>query len=148
MSLWHGLQDVCRSNRRSRAPARRPQGFTLLEILVALIVMALAGGALIESFSLGLRGVEAAARHQTALAYAQSYLERIGNDLPLREGTFFGELDSGIEWQASIHAHPLPEGRSRNRLRMRAYMVEVVVSGDRAGSVKLETLRLTSERTR
>lgn len=147
MLLSPGLRGACGSKTSTCAAARSSRGFTLLEVLVALIVLSLAGGALIQSFSFGLRGVDVATRYQTALAYARSFLERIGNDLPLREGELFGQLENGLQWQASIRAYALPAERSRNQTRVRAYMVEVVVSGDEAGYVTLKTLRVASEQT-
>ncbi|HSA80704.1 MAG TPA: type II secretion system protein [Geminicoccaceae bacterium] len=145
--MWSslGLPGGCGLKTRPRAAARSSRGFTLLEMLVALIVLTFLGGALLQSFSLGLRSVEVTGQHETVLAYARSYLDRIGNDLPLREGELAGDLENGLQWRASIQAYALPAAQPRNQPTVRAYMVEVAVSGDETGPVLLKTLRLASE---
>jgi general secretion pathway protein I len=147
--MWSllGLPGAFGLKTRPDAAKRSSRGFTLIEILVAMVILAIAGGALIQSFSLGLRGVEVAEQHETALAYARSYLDRIGNDLPLREGELLGDLGGGLQWRASIHAYPLPAKRSRTQPTVRAYIVEVAVSRDQTDVVSLKTLRLALDDT-
>jgi general secretion pathway protein I len=142
--MWSllGLPGAFGLKTRPDTATRLSRGFTLLEILVAMVILAIAGGALIQSFSLGLRGVVVADQHETALAYARSYLDRIGNDLPLREGELLGDLEDGLQWRASIQAHPLPAKQSRAQPTVRAYMIEVAVSRNQTDVVSLKTLRL------
>jgi hypothetical protein len=110
------------------------------------MVLAVLGGALVQSFSLGLRGTKAAERHQTALAYAQSYLDRLDQDLPLEEGELFGRLEGGLEWRVSISPYLLTAEARPNRQQVSAYVVEIAVDWGEGGPVALKTLRLAPNR--
>lgn len=142
-----GLPDAYRWRNRRRRGARAPRGFTLLELLVALMILAVLGGALVQSFSLGLRGARAVERHQIALALAQSYLDRLGRDLPLEEGELSGSLEGGFEWRASVLPYPVSAKAGPNRQQVDAYAVEVAVHWDESSAVALKTLRLAPART-
>jgi prepilin-type N-terminal cleavage/methylation domain-containing protein len=65
----------------------REAGFTLAEVLVALAVLALSWGLLLQQMGHGLRRTDVAGRAGEATALAQSLLARVGADLPLRLGT-------------------------------------------------------------
>lgn len=83
----------------------RDDGFTLIEALVALVLMALAAGAFYQGIELGARGARIAARDAAALKIAQSRLEEavaIGQRDDVR---WSGETDDGIAWKTSFNAH-------------------------------------------
>jgi len=62
---------------------KRQRGFTLIEIIVALAILAVALGALFQAFSTGLRATTVTDRQAAAVMLAQSLLDRIGQDIPL-----------------------------------------------------------------
>ena len=53
---------------------RRNRGFTLLEVLIALVIMALAMTALVQSFSTGLDGINRGEARVIAILHARSKL--------------------------------------------------------------------------
>ena len=86
-------------------PAARDAGFTLLEVLVAFVIAALALGVLFEGAVEGIRSTRIADRTQEALSRAQSHLATIGHGTPLRAQTQEGEDGHGYHWR--LHIAPL-----------------------------------------
>ena len=78
------------------------RGFSLLEVLVAFVILALVLGTLMEIFSGGLRNVGLAGEYQRAVLLGQSKLAAVGIELPLTEGESQGEFDPTYRWQISI----------------------------------------------
>lgn len=78
------------------------RGFTLLELMVAFVIAALALGALFQGAGGGLHSVAVANRYQEALARARSRLATIGHGLPLAPRHDSGEDGSGFRWNVDI----------------------------------------------
>lgn len=78
------------------------RGFTLLEILVAFVIMALALGVIMQVFSGALRNIGVAEQRDHAVELAQSTLVRLGADIPLAEGEQSGEDGDGYRWHMLI----------------------------------------------
>ncbi len=68
----------------------RADGFTLLEVIVALAIAALALIVLFRAGSDGLFAVDTATRAEEAVERAQSHLAAIGHDVALLQGEFCG----------------------------------------------------------
>lgn len=94
---------------RLRAPvSRRSKGFTLLEVLAAIALLAIA-------FAVGLGALGKAAQNAgrsaalaTATERAQSLLAEQGLTAPLRNQTLSGRFDDGMRWTLEVHALPRP----------------------------------------
>jgi general secretion pathway protein I len=128
-----------RRERAGRARQRPGQaGFTLLEVLVATVILAVAVTALLELAGRGLRLLHAAGEHQEALHLA---------DRLLRDSEETGEgVTSGSEgpyaWERRLAAVPVPEDLTppgQPAPRLLALTVTVRWSPGRA--VELATLR-------
>lgn len=87
----------------------RNRGFSLLEVLVAFVILALVLGTLMQIFAGGLRNIGLASEYQQAVLLGQSKLAAVGIELPLREGEFSGEFDPKFN----------PESNSTYRWKMR-----------------------------
>ncbi len=148
MSRWTGSQDGSRS--ANRGPRRGvAAGFTLLEVIVALAILAVALAALMQSFSTGLRGARAAERQTIATLLAESRLAAVGVEMPLEAGESGGEIDHGYRWRATVRPYLEPGLEAEGQAGMAAYEIAVTVSweaADGGGSVTLETLRLAPRR--
>ena len=83
------------------APAGQA-GFTLLEVLVAFVIAALALGVLFQGAVEGLASVHLADRTTEALTRARSHLAAVGHGIPLRTQTQQGADGSGFFWSLSI----------------------------------------------
>jgi general secretion pathway protein I len=128
--------------REPGSPPRRNSGFTLLEVLVALLIFALAFGVLAQIFQTGLRQSATAERMAAATMLARSHLARIGIDLPLEIGTI--EEDAGDDFRLRTTIEPAElEGAADDELI--PLLVEVAVAWGPVESerqVALTTLRL------
>lgn len=77
-------------------------GFTLLEVLVAFVIAALALGVLFQGAIEGLAAVHLADRTTEALTRARSHLATVGHGIPLRTQTQTGNDGSGFTWSLAI----------------------------------------------
>src|ERR1700680_3114359 len=123
------------------------RGFTLLEVLVAFIIAALALGALFRGTLDGLRATQVASRYEQAVTRAQSHLAALTVAGSLVPGDRQGDDGGGFHWRvritpliaARIAASPPPGSRNAPGL----YAVSVAVSW-MDGSTR--TVELDSER--
>src|SRR6516162_1204054 len=122
-------------------------GFTLLEVVVALAIAAVALVGLFQAGSGGLFAVDTAARAQEAVQRAKSHLAAVGRDAALVQGDFTDDDGSGYRWRLRVRPvasrQVLAVGGSANATET-LFEVEVTISwpgrsGDR--SVVLKTLR-------
>ena len=81
---------------------RRTGGFTLVEILVALTLFAVVGGALLQLFQSGLRNSRLANDYTHAALLARSKLTELQAHTHLRPGDLSGHFDGGYRWQAVL----------------------------------------------
>ncbi|HXH03631.1 MAG TPA: type II secretion system protein [Candidatus Competibacteraceae bacterium] len=122
---------------------RRERGFTLLEVLVAFVILSLSLGVLMQVFSSGLNGVALAEEYSRATLYGESLLATLGREAPLAEGELSGELNEPYRWRASISRYQ-EENWPPQELEVAVYRVVLQVywpsaEGERA--ITLETLR-------
>jgi general secretion pathway protein I len=138
------MPSIDRIDAQARARRRRAAaGFTLVEVLVALGILALSGSAIFAAISNGLGDVREADTRARAALLAQSLLARVGVDIPLREGETEGRFTDDIRW----HLRLLRFGNAADRRvwPIAAYEVTAEASWRDAAqtrSVVIETLRL------
>jgi general secretion pathway protein I len=127
--------------RRNALPAPRERGFTLLEVLVALLIFGLAFGVLAQIFQTGFRHSATAERTTTATLLARSQLARIGIDLPLEIGEI--EEDAGGGFRIRTRVEPAEIEVAADEFVPLLVQVSVVwgLEADQ-GEVALTTLRL------
>jgi general secretion pathway protein I len=81
----------------------RQQGFTLLEVLVAFVVLAVALGLLLGMLSRGLKQVGQAGSETEASLHAQSLLDALGTLEPIEPGVREGEFERGrYHWRLEV----------------------------------------------
>ena len=143
--------------RRAPSSPRRPgssAGFSLLEVLVAFVILSLVATALFNLFGGALRNASASEDWSRALLVAQSRLAEAANVQPLREGTATGtEPDSRIAWQTVVAPYVPPDAspeleHASETMTTRLYRVTVDLrypGGDgRDRTLSLSTVRLGS----
>jgi len=81
----------------------RDRGFTLIEVVVAFVLLTLVLSTAFEVFSAGLARAAELDNRATALAIAQSQLAAAGLEQPLKEGETRGEsADRRFQWVVRI----------------------------------------------
>jgi general secretion pathway protein I len=83
---------------------RAEAGFTLLEVLAAFVIAALATLVLCQAGFSGAAESAAAARYEEAVARAQSRLAAVGRLGPLRPEIQSGDDGGGYHWQLRVTA--------------------------------------------
>ncbi len=121
---------------RSGAVRRVPQhaGFSLLEVLVAFVIVALVVTALFRLYGGAMANASAADDWTKALLVAQSRLTLAAAAQPLREASDAGAEDGGrIQWRTSVAAYVPPAAnadleQASQTMSTRLYRVEVDVT--------------------
>jgi general secretion pathway protein I len=84
-----------------KSPTQR--GFTLLEVMLAFVVLAVALGLLLGMLSRGLKQVTQSQGETEAALHAQSLLDALGTLEPLQPGTRDGEFEHGrYRWRLQV----------------------------------------------
>ena len=122
-------------------------GFSLVEVLVALVVIGLALAAAAGVLRTGLLGHEAASGADAALALAEEKIAAAGVTEPLRPGHRGGVFADRFQWQVSVE--PYREKSSldidKSISEVQLYRIAVTVAwrdGSRQRQLALDTLRL------
>jgi general secretion pathway protein I len=83
---------------------REEDGFTLIETLIALVIMIAVATMLYRGFSGGLRAANTADSAEEALLVAQSRLAGLGIETPLGAGEQQGQ-DGDVLWRIAMRPH-------------------------------------------
>ncbi len=127
---------------------RRKAGFTLIEVVVALAILALCAGALFSAISSALQRTGQAHVLAQGELLAQSLLAKAGVDIPLRIGRTAGEFANRFRWRLTVEGYG--EAADRQRWPVSAFTVIAEVTWDEGGggrSVILRTLRIGPKET-
>lgn len=89
-------------NLRPNQYPSRARGFTLIEIVTALVLFAVALGIFMQMTGNSLRAARQAQHYSHAALHAQSLLDAAGHGETLREGVSSGRLDDGTEWSLTV----------------------------------------------
>jgi len=124
----------------------RRQGFTLIEVVIALAILGMGLTVIIELFSGGLRLGRASAEYTRAVNYARMKMEEIAMKPNIQEGTEEGEFDPIYSWQVGIKKMDLLSlGKDRTLTPpVELFQVKVNVlwkSGSKERSALFETYR-------
>jgi len=140
---------------RVPGPKRPCAGFSLLEVLVAFVILALVGTALFRLFGASLNNASLADEYSRAVLYAESRLAAATVETPLRERSDQGASDDGrYAWSTKVESSTLPgatadQERMAQMLPLRPWRLTVTVSwpGDFGSqrSLSLSTVRLATK---
>ncbi|MBX9925704.1 MAG: prepilin-type N-terminal cleavage/methylation domain-containing protein [Hyphomicrobiaceae bacterium] len=132
---------------RSSARRRhhRNRGFTIVEVLAALLIVALVTGVLVfEVMRGGWRGMNFSGSEVRALAIARSELAKVGVEWPLTDGARARVVEA--RFNLAVEARPRPEPDGRAPL---TYDVSVIVKWTEppdniTRAVRLDTVKLAA----
>lgn len=140
---------------------RQHKGFSLLEILVAFAIMAVALTIVLRIFGSGVNAAVVSEEYTLAVQIAESLMARTGVEIPLQTGDISGTEGDKYDWLVSVSpvAAPSPPPTSRFASQQDAgqgqtpafqlMAVTVVVSwgeeeGGKRRSLELNSLKLLS----
>jgi general secretion pathway protein I len=90
---------------------QRAHGFTLLEVIAAIAILALSSAALLQALGASMELTHKAASHTQAAAWAQSLLDSRFAMKPPRPGVTHGRFDKTYHWQLTVTPwQPSPTG--------------------------------------
>jgi general secretion pathway protein I len=128
------------------------RGFSLLEVLVAFVILALVGTVIYRLFGASLNNAGLADDYSRAAVYAESRLATAAVDLPLHETSDQGTSDDGhYAWSTKVESYVAPgttadQDRLAQMLPMRLFRLTVTVTWPGAPgserSLVVSTLRL------
>jgi prepilin-type N-terminal cleavage/methylation domain-containing protein len=134
---------------RSLDPAEGRRGFTLVEVVVALLIFGLTFAVLARIVQTGVLQSARAETMTTATLLARSQLARIGVDVPVAAGELEGDAGGGFHWRIVVRRAELEgdqDDPATNQVVL-PYQVEVTIAwgeGTREQGLTLTSLRLAA----
>jgi prepilin-type N-terminal cleavage/methylation domain-containing protein len=130
---------------------RTPKGFTLLEVLVALTVLAVGAALTLSLISSSLGNIRKVQLKTRIVEHAEAVMElALLNDANNDPRTFTGDFEDGTRWTVRIDNYemPVPEGlqpRSSPQnmpVKLLSYTVEMFSPDSGTSDYRLQTLKL------
>ena len=143
-ALSHSPFPIPHSRQRA-GRASRAQGFTLLEVIAAIMLLAIAFAALMQVAGGSIRLSQNASEHSEAALWARSLLDTAFTTEPVRAGTTTGRFDQRFSWQLDVTPWAVPAAAPNAPMRLYQLDLDVTwgpVSHPR--SAHFRTLRLAS----
>lgn len=130
---------------------RDERGFTLLEVLVALLIAAAMFAVLMQTALSGIRTVRSAGAYETAMALARSHLAMLGSNVADEAGDSHGR-DGPFEWRVRVTPEAVADPGAgivnwylhKDEARATLYSVSVSVSWQLEG--RRRELRVSTKR--
>ncbi len=121
----------------------KANGFTLVEVVVALAIVAVLGAVIMQTLGASLRGQDRAERMTIAVLVAESKMAEVGASIPLVAGSLRGTA-ADVPWQIRIVPYRGLPAPTLAIAPVLAYEVEVAAewASGRDDRVVLRTVRL------
>lgn len=120
-------------------------GFSLLEVLVAFVVMGLVVGVLLQLFGSSMRSTALADEYSFAVQLAESKLAAVGSEIPIKQGEVSGSVkQSGYHWQVNMQPLKLDDKMEKVPVPVQLFQVEATVTwqnGEKPREFHLSSLR-------
>ena len=126
---------------------RYSRAYTLIEVLVAMMVLALSLTIIFRIFSSGLRNIGVASEYARAVMVAESVLAATGRTERLEPGETRGMLFDKYHWERSVTAYQADAASATGEFPLDAYYVTVTVDWPARGNPRrldLSTLQLVT----
>ena len=117
-------------------------GFTLFEVLIAIVILTMSLSALLPSFSGGLRGATAIDDHLRARLFAQSIMAEVSNNRDPQPVARQGEFDK-FTWHLSVTPY---DANVSPQPVWRLYRLVLTVAWSPGRQIELQTLRMMRAR--
>lgn len=81
---------------------QRSRGFTLIEMIAAFVIFAIAVGALMQILTMSMNNARRSADETRAALWAQSLLDNVGIGERIKAGNSHGEFDRKFHWELQV----------------------------------------------
>jgi general secretion pathway protein I len=112
------------------------RGFTLIETLVAISILAISLVVILQLFSGGLKSSRLSDEYTRGIFHAREKMDEILLAGELTEGVIDGKFDDGFRWKAEALRLDIKEAKDV-KLPFRAFNIKVDVMWDAGGHEKL-----------
>lgn len=124
---------------------KKYRGMTLIEVLVAFVILSLTMAVIMQIFSGGMRNARLAESYSRAVFLAESKMAAVGSERVLVAGEDSGQLGEDMHWRVSVT--PVEDDGTTNvqLMPLRLYQVRVTTVWGEEGhqrQVELNSLRL------
>ncbi len=109
------------------------RGFTLLEILVAFVILIMSLSVLFRIFSGGLQNLSISEQYNSALVLAESKITATAINPQFSQLEEYGESASGMQWVRRIEPYSPWDEEKSLAVQLHAYKVSVEVSWINSG---------------
>lgn len=124
----------------------RQRGFTLLEILVAFVVLGLLGSLMLQLFQGGLRNLDSSEHISHAALLARSKLTELQSQPALTPGLSEGQFDDTYHWRLQLTPYTIDaDGQPLPPSRIAALLAELSIHWPADGEYHLQTLLLSKQ---
>lgn len=89
-------------SRRMLSLPRRSKGFTLIEMIAAFVIFALAMASLMQILTMSINNTRRSLDETRAALWAQSLLDNVGIGERIEAGSASGEFDRNFRWEMAI----------------------------------------------
>lgn len=126
----------------------RERGFTLLEMLVAFVILSLTLAILMQALGTSLRSAAQAEQFLRATTLAGTMMANVGHENDIREGEAHGNIDDIFRWRQTVkpYVHN-PASAATVQPGVAPYQIELTIAWGEAGqehAIKLTSLRLAA----
>ncbi len=112
----------------------RPRGFTLIEMIAAFVIFAIAVGSLMQILSMSMNNARRSVDETRAALWAQSMLDVVGIGERIEAGSASGDFDDRYRWQLEIEpVDPQAFAASGNEAMLQAAHGGVAGVGNSSG---------------
>lgn len=126
----------------------KERGFSLLEILVAFVILALSLGILLNIFSSGINNAAVAEEYTAAVQIAEALMAQTGVETPLQAGQTSGQEDKKYRWLVIVTPfNPAIAKLNTEAITVTLFKVNVSVNwgDDNDRQIELTTLKLVNK---
>lgn len=139
-------QTIKKSHAVSRRSVSATTGFTLIEVVVAMAILAIGLTIIIELFSGGLRLGRTSVDYTKAVNYARMKMEEFSLRQTMEEGSEEGTFDDNYRWQIDVKRVDVLQAENRPEFKPPAELFQVKInilwkSGSKERSTRIESFR-------